>query len=169
MLLVIALIAATLAPQTVPDLSGTWRSDPGRSSASGGGRGQRESENGGRGGGLGLGPAAEQLTIVQTPDRLVITERRGEASAKFTYALNGKKTTNAVSSGRNSGGSAASVTSWRGARLETTVKVTPGNGRGVVATYKEVRYLDADGSLVVETTMAGRPNKRTMIYRRVGK
>lgn len=165
--LVLALIAAALAPQTVPDLSGTWTRDPSRSAATGGGRGQREAEGGGRGGGLGLGPAANQLTSVQTPDRLVITERLGEATSTFTYALNGKRTTNRVSAGRNSGGTAAYVTSRRGARLETTVKVAPVNGRGPAPTYKEVRYLDADGLLVVETTMTGSPNKRTTVYRRI--
>jgi hypothetical protein len=49
------------------------------------------------------------------------------------------------------------------------VKVAPVSGRGPAATYKEVRYLDADGSLVVETTMTGRPNKRTVIYKRIHK
>jgi hypothetical protein len=34
-------------------------------------------------------------------------------------------------------------------------------------TYEEVRYLDPSGSLLVETTMAGRPNKRTTVYTRV--
>ena len=169
MVLIIALIAATLAPQAVPDLSGTWTRDPGRSTATGGGSGQREVESGGRGGGLGLGPPAEQLTIVQTIDRLVITERVGEASSTFTYALNGKRTTNRVSAGRNSGGTAAYVTLRQGARFETTVQVPPVGGRGRTATYKEVRYLDADGSLVVETTMTGRPNTRTVIYRRIHK
>jgi hypothetical protein len=114
-LLIVALIAAVLAPQTVPDLSGTWTRDPGRSTATGGGQGH----------------------------------------STITYALNGTKTTNAVSAGRNSGGTAAYVTSWRGARLETTVKVVPVDGRGRTATFREVRYLDADGSLVVETTMTG--------------
>ena len=37
---------------------------------------------------------------------------------------------------------------------------------GPTVQYEEVRYLDRDGSLVVETTMAGRPNKRTTVYGR---
>ena len=157
------------APQTVPDLSGTWSRDPGRSMATGGGSGQRDVEGGGRGGGLGLGPPADQLTIVQTADRLVITERLGEASSTFTYALNGKRTTNRVSRGRNSGGTAAYVTSRRGSRFETTVQVAPVGGRGRAATYKEIRYLDANGSLVVEITRPGSTNKRTLVYRRIHK
>jgi hypothetical protein len=44
------------------------------------------------------------------------------------------------------------VTAWRDRRL---------------VTYEEVRYLDAGRSLVVETTMSGRPNKRTTVYTRV--
>jgi hypothetical protein len=169
MVLVFVLMAATLAQQTVPNLSGTWSRDSSRSTATGGGRGDREADGGGRGGGLGLGPAADQLTIVQTKDRLVITERLGEANSTFTFALNGKTTTNRVAAGRNSGGTAAYVTTRRGARFETTVKVTPVGGRGPAATYKEIRYLEADGSLVVETTMTGKPNKRTVFYRRIQK
>jgi hypothetical protein len=169
MVLAVAFIAAALGLQTVPDLSGTWTRDPARSTATGGGQGQREAEGGGRGGGLGIGPAPDQLTIVQTPARLVITERRGEATSTSTYALNGKRTMNPVSAGRNSGGSAAYVTSWRGARLETIVKVAPVDGRGAVATYKELRYLDAGGSLVVEITMTGSPNRRSTVYRPIQK
>ena len=131
--LILALIVASGAPQTVPDFSGTWTRDPGRSTATGGGNGQRDVEGGGRGGGLGLGPPADQLTIVQTADRLVITERLGEAGSTFTYALNGKRTTNRVSRGRNSGGTAAYVTSRRGSRFVTIVKVPPVGGRGAPA------------------------------------
>jgi hypothetical protein len=163
--LVIAFIVATL--QSVPDLSGPWTRDPARSTATGGGQGQREAEGGGRGGGLGLGPAADQLTIVQTSDRIVITERRGAATPTISYALNGAKTPNAVSAGRNSGGTAAYVSSWRNARLATTVTIPPADGRGATAIYSELRYLDADGSLVVETMLTGSPNKRTVIYRRI--
>ena len=169
MVLAIVLIAALSTPQAVPDLSGTWSRDPSRSTATGGGNGQRDVEGGGRGGGLGLGPPPDQLVIAQTADRLVITERLGEASSTFTYALNGERTTNRVSRGRNSGGTAAYVTSRRGARFETTVQVPPVRGRGRAATYKEVRYLDADGSLVVEITRTGSPNKRTLVYRRIHK
>jgi hypothetical protein len=167
MVLVFTLIAAILAPQAIPDLSGTWSRDPAAGTATGGGRGQRDTEGGGLGGGLGLGPAADQLIIVQTPGRLVISGRRGEETSTTTYALNGKKTTNPVQAGRNSGATAASVSSWRGARLETTVNVVPVNGRGAAATYKEVRYLGADGSLVVEITRPDSPNKRTVVYRRI--
>jgi hypothetical protein len=167
--LALVLIAATFAPQAVPDLSGTWSRDAGRSTATGGGDGQRDVEGGGRGGGLGLGPPPDLLVIVQTADRLVITERLGEASSTFTYALNGKRTANRVPRGRNSGGTAAYVTSRRGSRFETTVQIPPVGGRGRTAIYKEVRYLDAGGSLVVEITRTGSPNKRTLVYRRIHK
>jgi hypothetical protein len=167
MVLAIAFIAAALGLQTVPDLSGTWTRDPARSTATGGGQGQREAEGGGRGGGLGIGPAPDQLTIVQTSDRLVIAERRGAGTSTITYVLNGRKTTNVVSAGRNSGGTAAYVSSWRDARLATILTIAPAVGRGATVTYSELMNLDADGSLVVETTLTGSPNKRTVIYRRI--
>lgn len=166
MILMLTLIVSSLAVQTAPDVSGTWTIDVNRSVAIGGGTGERDTAGGGRGGGLGLGTAPDRLTIRQDANAFTVEERRGTTITSLKYALDGTKTTNTVPAGRNSGASATYVTTWRNRRLVTSVTVPDTQGGGPAATYEEVRYLDAGGSLVVETTMAGRPNKRTVVYAR---
>jgi hypothetical protein len=136
MILVLTFVAASFTVQAPPDLSGTWTLDPNRSASTGGGTGARDNEGGGRGGGLGLGPAAEQLTIRQDATAIVIEERRGTTTASLTYALHGGKTTNAVSVGRNSGGSAVYVTAWRERRLVTSITMPGARGGRPLNTKK---------------------------------
>jgi hypothetical protein len=159
--------ASSLAVQATPELSGVWTIDTNRSVAVGGGAGAREAAGGGRGGGLGLGPAPDRLTIRQDANAITVQERRGTTTTSLKYALDGSKTTNTVPAGRHSGASAVYVTAWRDRRLITSVTVPDAQQTGSVVTYEEVRYVDVDGSLVVETTMTGRPNKRTTVYTRV--
>jgi len=166
MILMLTLIALSLAIQPAPDLAGVWTIDATRSAAVGGGTGERDTAGGGRGGGLGLGVAPDRLTIRQDAGAIVVEERRGTTITSLRYALDGSKTTNTVPAGRNSGASATYVTGWRNRRLVTSITVPDAGGSGGVVTYEEVRYLDSGGSLVVETTMTGRSNKRTTIYAR---
>lgn len=166
MILILTLIACSLAIQATPDLSGTWTIDMNRSAAAGGGTGARDEAGGGRGGGLGLGAAPDRLTIRQDPRTINVEERRGTTTTSLKYALDGSTITNTVPAGRNSGVAATYVTAWRNRRLVTRITVPDAAGRGGVATYAEVRHLAPDGSLVVETTMTGRPNKRTTVYTR---
>jgi hypothetical protein len=58
------------------------------------------------------------------------------------------------------------VSRWKDGRLVTAITAPGAPGSGETVTYGEVRYLDRDGSLVIETTMSGRPNKRTAVYTR---
>jgi hypothetical protein len=157
--------AASLLPPA-PDLSGTWQLDPQRSTAIGGGQGARDGGGGG-GGGLGLGASAEALTIRQTSTSVIIDERRGTTTARLTFRLDGTRTSNTLPAGRNSGASAVCVTTWKDAHLVTTILVTDSAGTGQSIEYHDVRYLDGDGSLVVETTVTGSPNARRSVYRRV--
>jgi hypothetical protein len=167
MILILTCVAAFFAAQAPPDLSGTWTIDANRSAAFGGGTGARDTAGGGRGGGLGLGPAPDRLTIRHDVNGITVEERRGTTITSLKYALDGTKTTNTVPAGRNSGASATYVASWRNRRMVTSITVPDAEGSGGVVTYEEVRSLDAQGSLVVETTVAGRPNKRTTVYTRV--
>jgi len=166
MILILALVASSLAVQATPDLSGTWMIDVSRSAAVGGGTGALDTAGGGRGGGLGLGAAPDRLTIRQDVNAITVEERRGTTITSLKYALDGTKTANTVPAGRNSGASATYVTTWRNRRLVTSITVPDAQQPGSVVTYEEVRYLGTDGSLVVETTMTGRPNKRTTVYTR---
>jgi hypothetical protein len=167
MILILTLIASSFAVQATPDLSGTWAIDAKRSAAIGGGTGARDTAGGGRGGGLGLGPAPDGLTIRQDARTITVEERRGTTITSLKYVLDGGKTTNTAPAGRNAGGSAVYLTVWRSRRLVTRITVPDARENGGEVTYDEVRYLDTDGSLVVETTVAGRPNKRTTVYTRV--
>jgi hypothetical protein len=166
MLLILTFMAVALTAQAPLNLAGTWTIDSARSAAVGGGTGERDTAGGGRGGGLGLGVAPDRLTIRQDATAITVEERRGTTITSLKYALDGSKTTNTVPAGRNSGASATYVTSWRNRRLVTSITVPDAEGRGGVAAYEEVRYLEPGGSLVVETSMAGRPNKRTTVYTR---
>jgi hypothetical protein len=165
-ILAFALIISTLSAQPASsDLSGTWILDTARSTASGGGTGGRESGTG-RGGGLGLGPSPDQLTIRQSGSLMTVEERRGTVTTLLSFAIDGARTGNTVPSGRNSGESAMYVSVWKNGRLETAIMAPRAPGTDETVTYTEVRYLNADGSLVVETTIAGRPNRRTAVYTR---
>jgi hypothetical protein len=155
--------AAAVAAQR-PDLSGTWKLDEQRSSSVGGGRGSGGGEGNSRGGGLGLGASPDTITIVQTAETVVVEERRGAAIARVTYGLDGKPVANAVASGRSSGANATYTSRWADGRLVTRITVPPAPGGGDQATYQETRSLARDGSLVVEITMAGRPNSRKLVY-----
>jgi hypothetical protein len=165
-LAILALTATTLVIPSVPDFSGTWTHDSGRSTSTGGGTGQKEHAGGGRGGGLGLGQVPDRLTIRQEAASLEVEEHRGAATSRIVYALDGRKGTNVVAAGQSAGGSASYASVWEGQRLVTniTMPASP-EGKGT-ATYQEVRYLASDGALVVETTMAGRANARRVVYTR---
>lgn len=159
-----ALFALRVPAQSRPDFSGVWTQDTARTASVGGGRGQRESAGGGRGGGLGLGPPAEQLTIQQTMTTLTVDERRGTATSRIVYALTGKTSKNAIVAGRGSGTTAQYVSKWKDARLITTITAQVSSVNKTKVQYDETRYVDADGSLVVETTMVGQPNMRRLVY-----
>jgi hypothetical protein len=167
MMLILAFVGASLAVQAPGNLAGTWTIDVNRSAAIGGGTGSRDSAGGGRGGGLGLGPAPDRLTIREDAGTITVEERRGTTITTLKYVLDGGKTINTAPAGRNAGGSAVYLTVWRSRRLVTRITVPDARENGREVTYDEVRYLDTDGSLVVETTVAGRPNKRTTVYTRV--
>jgi hypothetical protein len=166
----IALTVLTLSTTAVvvsaqrPDFSGTWKLDEKRSSAIGGGRGGGRGEGNSRGGGLGLGASPDTIAIVQTAETLVVEERRGAETARITYGLDGKPVTNGVASGRSAGTNSTYTSAWKGDRLVTTIVIPPAPGGGEIGRYQETRSIDRDGSLVVEITMAGRPNSRKLVY-----
>ncbi|HYV99105.1 MAG TPA: hypothetical protein VE967_16735 [Gemmatimonadaceae bacterium] len=160
----LAMSPRTSPAQQHPDFSGTWKQDTSRTQSIGGGTGNRERAGGGRGGGLGLGPPAQELVIVQTAHTLTVTERRDSSSAQTIYALDGKRQTNVMTSGRSSGTTAVFVTTWKNERLETKISAPPGPRGGAATTYVETRFIDRDGSLVIETTIPGRANLRRLVY-----
>ena len=129
------LVTMSTSAQTAPDFSGRWKLDPARATATGGGTGRGTGGGTGGGGGLGLGPSPDQLMIRQSPASLTIEERRGTSTSRVTYALDGKKQSNRITSGRGTGGSATSVSAWKDARLVTTITAP-----GAPGTRQTIQY-----------------------------
>ena len=162
--LVFATAALAARPQAVPDLSGTWKVALDRASSVGGGGGAAGGPGGGRGGGLGLGPLADELTVRQTAATMTVVERRGTAKAEMSYALDGRTVKNVLPAGRSSGAPATYTSRWADGRLVTTIIGPPAPGSVTPTHYEETRYLDTDGSLVVETKWVGQPHSRRVVY-----
>jgi len=147
-----------------PSFHGEWALDGARSSATGGGRGAVDTPGGGRGGGLGLGPSAESLRIFHTAESLQIEERRGAASSRIIYSFD-RRDEIALSVGRNAGTTATMFSRWQGSRVVTTITL-PATAVGGATTYEETRWLETDGSMVVEVRRPGEPNLRRTVYLR---
>lgn len=180
----LAFAGVTLLAQGRPDLSGEWTMDAARSRASsgaaaggmmgGGGMsagGPRPANavSGGASMSGGGAPGVTSVRITQTSSALTIERVSGAAPEKVVYKLDGTESVNVT------GRTTTKVTSrWDGARLvsEGTSETQISDGSGAVsATYKEVRWLDKDGSLVVETTraLAGQPPRVTTTYFKKGR
>lgn len=168
-------IAPTAAPaQQRPDFGGRWVLDTGSIATQGGGRGDMSGNasggGGGQGGGLGLGPPPGALFILQDAASVTIVEH-GEAGPERTIVMrfDGSNRRNPLSLGRGQATEASYSTRWDGTRLVTRISRTLTNRAGTqTMRYREVRSLAGDGSMVVETTVDGRPGGRTVVYRRAG-
>jgi hypothetical protein len=153
------LFTAGLAAQAKPDFSGTWTLDP-EKSVMGGGR-QGGGAGGGRQGGMGNAP----LTITVDGQKLSISRTMGQSGNTVTtvYMLDGTASKNSQP-GRQGGEPVEIVytSKWEGAKLVTTIV----NPRG---TSTETRWIDADGTMVVETTRTGQdgtPVTTKLVYKK---
>jgi hypothetical protein len=155
---------AVVAPQR-PSFAGKWALDVAASSSAGGGRGTVDTAGGGRGGGLGLGPSAEALIVGQTAGTLTIDERRGEATTRVVYRLDGANAEIRLGAGRSAGAAATAVSRWQGSRLITTITLPAAAGQDAVI-YEESRWIEPDHSMVVEIRRPGLTNFRRSIYRK---
>ncbi len=136
------LFTAGVLAQAKPDFSGTWTLDPEKSVMGGGRQG-----GGQRGGGMGAAP----LTITVEGNKMSIARTMGQSGNTMTtvYLLDGTVSKNSQP-GRQ-GGEPVEITytsKWDGAKLVTTIV----NPRG---TSTETRWIEADGTMVVETTRTG--------------
>jgi hypothetical protein len=147
-----------------PSFAGEWTLDAGASSANGGGRGAVDTPGGGRGGGLGLGPSAESLDIRQTAESLSIEERRGRETARMIYRFDRSESI-VLPAGRSAGTEAIALSRWQGSRLVTTITL-PASAVGGATRYEETRWLEQDGTMVVEIRRPGDPNLRRTVYKR---
>jgi hypothetical protein len=155
--------AAAAAAQNRPDFSGTWTIEAGRGAASGGGGGGGRGSGNSSGGGLGMGPSPTELRITQNASSLTIDQRGGRVS-KVVYRLDGADAKGQMPAPGNSTRPATFKSVWKDSRLVTTI-ATRAEGGGQV-TYQEVRYLDADGFLIVEMSIPGQGNARRTVYKK---
>ncbi|HYN07717.1 MAG TPA: hypothetical protein VES67_10025 [Vicinamibacterales bacterium] len=164
----VVITSASVAAQSRPDFSGTWVFDASRSSTSGGGRDGARGGGGGRGGGIGLGPPAEQLTVVQNAATIEMQLRIGAATKTVTYALDGSRRSNMVPIGRGGEAAATYESRWDAGKLVTTITRTLSSpGGSTVIRYREVLSLDKDGLLGIETTATGpRSGGRKAVYQK---
>jgi hypothetical protein len=133
------LFTAGLTAQTKPNFAGTWTLDPEKSVMGG-----RQGGGGNRGGGT---PAP--MTITVEGQKLSVSQTRGETTVTTVYMLDGTASKN-IQAGRQGGEPTELVytSKWEGPALVTTI-VAP-NG-----TRTEKRWIEADGTMVVETTRTG--------------
>lgn len=161
---VILAVTGALAAQSRPDFSGVWELDVERSRAAnasagsggGGGGGTMGAAMAPRGGGGAAGPAAvTTIRITQTPAALTIERVAGQVWDKVVHRLDGTESANA------NGRTTITIKSrWDGARLvsEGTSRTEVPDGTGAfTGTLKETRWLEADGTLVVEAVRVTNP------------
>ena len=151
----IVLTAAIVGAQGSPNLSGTWVIDRDKTAAlSPAQRGGGASLGGGAtAGGVaavgGVGGAPPSWVITQTPAALTIVRSLPDGiEQRWVYKLDGSESINV--NGRSTQKTRSTVA---GGRISTagTQTVTTGDG-DVTSQIKEVRWLDKDGSMIVETT-----------------
>ena len=191
-------LATSVAAQTKPDFSGRWTNaaaqteNPGRGRQTGttrGTRGQRGARRGGnrqggrrqRGGRQRRGDMGSawgsNLTITQDLEQLVVQYAffgRGDMqpALRFTYALNGSESRNAVEMGRGVQVQ-LSKTAWDADKLTiTTVHQFPDpiTGKSIPYETKQTLSLELPASLVVETTrngvLGGKASTTRTVYRK---
>jgi hypothetical protein len=141
-LAVVLALPAFATAQAKPDFSGKWIQDMEKSDQAGGGR----------------GPAGPQsLTVTQSATELTIERETPNGTMKTVYKLDGTESEN--STGR---GTSKTKSTWDGAKLVTAGSQTMNmQGNEVTMEMKEVRSLEADGTMVVVTTTQSQMGERT--------
>jgi hypothetical protein len=151
--MVLAAVAA-MAAQARPDFSGTWVFDPKASEAAsggaraGGGTFAMSGSGGGRAVLSGGAGAPVEYHITQSDASLTMERMLGQTMQKFVHTFDGAENGNV--NGRTT---LRSRSRWDGSRLVTEGTQTVSTDSGDVTTkVREVRSLETDGTLVVETT-----------------
>ena len=144
-LVAVMAVPSIVAAQAKPDFSGKWLQDM-----------EKSDPMGGPGGGRGpMGPQA--LTITQSAAELAIERDTPNGAIKAVYKLDGSESVNQT--GR---GTSTTKSTWDGATLVTAgTQVMNMQGNEVTIQMKEVRSLEADGTMVVVTTTQSPMGERT--------
>jgi hypothetical protein len=154
------MLSIGVTAQARPDFSGTWELDVERTRAanqgSGGsmGGGGSMSVAGGTGSAAGAG-AVTTIRITQTAAALTIERVAGQVWDKTVHKLDGTDSVNT-----NSSTTIRLKSRWDGRRLiseGTSRTPMPEAGGTMESTFKETRWLDKDGTLIVETVRVVNP------------
>jgi hypothetical protein len=153
-------MATTLVlAQTRPDFSGTWQMDVTRTRA----YNQQGARSGGGGTMSAVGEraatagAADVTTVKvsQTPTALTVERVAGQVWPRVEYRLDGAKSVSV-----NGSTTITMVSKWDGSRLvsegTSTTEFSDGSG-SASGTVKEVRWIEPDGVMVVESTRVVTP------------
>lgn len=170
----IALSTAALSAQTKPNLAGTWDVNSEKTAAARAAAAPAAPAAGGamRGGGGGVmsggggnlmsaGGAPMPYVIAHTPQSLTITRDLGDGSTqKWVYKLDGSESVNV-----NARTTLTTKSAFVGDKLITEGKQTTKTEQAEMAgTFKEVRWIDKDGSMHVETTRSINGGATTTSY-----
>lgn len=156
---VVCLAAAGVWAQARPDFSGTWQLDLDRT------RAENAARNGTSGGGGGVAtisggntmapsgpPAATVVRITQTAKTMTIDRVSGQVFEKTNYTFDGSEAVTVIDAMTR-----RQRSRWEGGKLVSEgageTKLSDGSG-SVKSTFKEVRWIDKDGVMVVESTRA---------------
>lgn len=150
-----AIVALVCAPavmaQARPDFSGSWTLDAEKSVMG------RMGGGGGRGGGAGMAA----LTVTVSGSTMTATREGMNGPVSMVYKLDGAESRN-MQMGRGGNAEVVYKSRWDGAKLVTTIT-------GGMGTATETRWLDADGTMIVETVRTGRngaPMTTKLVYRK---
>jgi hypothetical protein len=159
------LSSAVMTAQSVPTFSGTWTIDRDKTAAaspppSAAGGGARASGGAVAGGIAAVGGAPPEWVITQTPAALTIVRALPDGTQqKYVYKLDGSESVNV--NGRTTQKTRSTVA---GGRITTTGTQSVTTDQGDIASeLKEVRWLEKDGSMVVETTRTVNGNPRLVV------
>jgi hypothetical protein len=153
-----------VAAQATPNFVGTWVIDPEKTAAlrppaAAGGA----IAPGGRGGGGGMtlagaGGGAPEWVIAQTASMLTISRALPDGSSqRHVYKLDGSESVNV--NGRTTQKSKSTVAAGK---ITTTGTQTVSTDQGDVSSeFRELRWLDKDGAMIVETTRTVNGTART--------
>lgn len=162
-----------LMAQERPDFSGRWTTDAESAAAAGrGGQGR-----GGARGDMGSGWGST-ITIAQTATSLTVeyaffTRGDMQPPLRFTYALDGSRSSNTVMMGRGMQ-TQVSRAAWNGPALTITTThafVDPASGKSMPVDVKQALSLESPTSLIVVTTrpgvMGGPETTTRSVYRKI--
>jgi hypothetical protein len=163
-------VSWTVGAQAKPDLSGTWVLDRDKTAALVGSRagappggamaGSARVGTASPGGGamMPAGTLPEWTMVVSTA---TVTAERPAAMGgqKYVYKLDGSESTNV-----NVRTTLTTKTRWDAGRLVTEGTQSTKTDQGdVVVKFREVRWLDRDGAMLIETTRQMEPNPPTTV------